>query len=30
VWMPPAEFKAEQLWKGEITTAPIEFEVSPR
>ena len=27
VWEPPAEFKDELLWKGEITCGPVEFEV---
>jgi hypothetical protein len=27
VWEPPAEFKDELLWKGEITCSPVEFEV---
>jgi len=27
VWKPPADFKDELLWKGEITCSPLEFEV---
>jgi hypothetical protein len=27
---PPTEFKDELLWKGSLTTAPIEFEVSAK
>jgi hypothetical protein len=30
VWEPPADFKNELLWKGELTSAPQEFEVSAR
>jgi hypothetical protein len=29
-WEPPADFKDELLWKGEMTSAPLEFEVSDR
>jgi hypothetical protein len=27
VWMPPEDFKNELLWKGSLTTAPLEFAV---
>ncbi len=27
VWMPPKDFKEELLWKGQILSKPIEFEV---
>jgi hypothetical protein len=27
VWKPPAEFKEELLWKGAMTSSPIQFEV---
>ena len=30
VWKPPADFKDELLWKGELTAAPLEFEVSAK
>jgi hypothetical protein len=29
VWDPPADFKDELLWKGTLTSAPLEFAVSP-
>jgi hypothetical protein len=27
VWQPPADFKKELLWQGELTSSPIPFEV---
>ncbi len=27
---PPAAFKDELLWRGSLTTAPLEFEVSAK
>ena len=30
VWMPAADFKDALLWKGALTSAPLEFEVSAR
>jgi hypothetical protein len=30
VWEPPADFKEELLWKGRLTSTPIEFEVSAK
>ncbi len=30
VWEPPADFKDASLWKGSLTSAPLEFEVSAR
>ena len=29
-WEPPADFRDELLWRGKLTTAPLEFEVSAR
>jgi hypothetical protein len=29
-WKPPADFKDQLLWKGELTTAPLEFKVSAK
>jgi hypothetical protein len=30
VWKPPADFKEDLLWKGVLTSSPIEFKVSRR
>jgi hypothetical protein len=30
VWQPPADFKDALLWKGELTSGPLDFEVSGR
>ena len=27
VWEPPADFDEKLLWKGEMTTVPLEFEI---
>jgi hypothetical protein len=29
-WKPPADFKDELLWRGSLTSAPLEFEVSAK
>jgi hypothetical protein len=28
VWQPPADFKKELLWTGELTSSPLAFEVA--
>jgi hypothetical protein len=28
VWQPQADFKKELLWKGELTSSPLEIEVA--
>jgi hypothetical protein len=30
VWKPPADFKDALLWNGEMTSVPLEFEVSSK
>ena len=30
VWKPPTDFKEELLWKGDMTSSPIEFEVADK
>ena len=30
IWKPPAEFKEELLWKGEMTSSPLEFEFADK
>jgi len=28
VWQPPADFKDQMLWKGELTSSPLQFAVT--
>ena len=30
VWKPPADFKEELLWKGELTSSPVDFEIAEK